>query len=158
MISNISRNIFALAALSLMLAWPEYAWALQSHGEPEGLYVHQIAHILFAGALAYLVWHTRRTQEFSERGWKYLQLFCLLTIAWNVIAFTGHQVQEYLSIDDFLNKGSWHELITYPITIAKALHYLTKMDHLLFTPALLALMISLRCFYRDALTRRERRP
>ena len=50
----------------LLLGQTESAWALQSHGAPEGIYVHQMAHVLFMGALAYLYWHTRRSQD---GGW-----------------------------------------------------------------------------------------
>src|SRR5690606_16026838 len=45
----------------LVLGQTESAWALQSHGAPEGIYVHQMSHLLFMGALAYLYWHTRRS-------------------------------------------------------------------------------------------------
>ena len=62
----------------LVLGQTESAWALQAHGAPEGIYVHQMAHLLFMGALAYLYWHTRRSPVLVSKGWKYLQLFCIL--------------------------------------------------------------------------------
>lgn len=126
------------------------AWALQSHGAPEGLYVHQMAHALFMASLAYLYWHTRRTQELTSKGWKYLQLFCVLLFFWNVLAFSGHQALEHLSSTDFIHKNTWGERLVAPITFIKALYYITKMDHFLVVPALLALVISLRTFYLEA--------
>jgi len=132
--------------LLFLFAAPENIWALQSHGAPEGIYVHQIAHILFMGALIYLYWHTRRTPELHSRGWKYLQIFCILFAAWNLLAFVGHETFSYLKPEDFINKSSWNEQLAGPLTFIKLLYFITKMDHLLYVPALLALVISLRTF------------
>lgn len=136
--------------LSLLLALPEQSWALQSHGPPEGLYVHQIAHVLFMGALGYLYWHTRVTQEPGHRGWKYLQVFCVLMFLWNMVAFTGHEAFEHLLPGDFHAEGTLGEQLVEPLTSVKLLYFVTKLDHLLFVPALLALLVSLRGFYRQA--------
>lgn len=137
--------------LLLLFGNVETSWALQSHSTPEGIYVHQMSHLLFMGALMYLYWHTRRTPELSSRGWKYLQLFCILFAVWNLLALVGHEALEYLTPVDFIDKSSWKEQIAPPITPLKLIYFLTKMDHLLYVPALLALVISLRTFCRDAL-------
>ncbi|PIE63459.1 MAG: hypothetical protein CSA26_12720, partial [Desulfobacterales bacterium] len=127
------------------------AWALQSHPAPEGIYVHQMAHVLFMVSLAYLFWHTRKTQESGNKGWKYLQLFCLLFFCWNLLAFTGHEVLKYLEPSDFIDKGSLSARIAGPLNLSKILYYITKMDHCLVVPAFWALVISLRKFYKEAL-------
>ncbi len=135
----------------LVLGQTESAWALQSHGAPEGIYVHQMAHLLFMGALAYLYWHTRRSPVFASKGWKYLQLFCILLFCWNLLAFAGHEAFEHLSPSDFIDKNSWNEQIAAPLSFIKVLYFITKMDHFLNVPALLALVISLRTFYLEVL-------
>ena len=145
---NRLRLTITMSALLLALAEP--AFALQTHGAPEGIYVHQMAHVLFTAALAYLYWHTRRTQETTGRGWFYFQLFCLFLIFWNILAFTGHEVFEHLSDSDFIARDTWGARLVPPITFTKLLHYLTKMDHFLIVPALVALVLSLRSFYLDA--------
>ncbi len=132
--------------LLFLLLGSDSAWALQSHGAPEGIYVHQMAHLLFMGALVYLYWHTRRTPELRGTGWKYLQRFCVLFAAWNLLAFIGHEAFSYLTPMDFIDKSSWNEQIAGPISFIKLLYFITKMDHLLYVPALLALVISLRTF------------
>jgi hypothetical protein len=129
----------------------ENAWALQSHGAPEGIYVHQMAHILFMGALAYLYWHTRRSPVLISKGWKYLQIFCILLFCWNLLACAGHEAFEHLSPADFIDKNSWKEQIAAPLSFVKVLYFITKMDHFLNVPALIALTISLRIFYLEAL-------
>lgn len=128
----------------------ESAWALQSHGEPEGLYVHQMAHLLFIITLAFLYWHTRKTPAVISKGWRYLQIFCILLICWNSLAFIGHEAYEHLSPGDFLERYTWKEQLAMPLTFVKMLYFVTKMDHLLKVPALLALVISLRTFYLEA--------
>jgi hypothetical protein len=137
--------------LCLLLADSNIAWALQSHGSPEGIYVHQFAHLLFTGALGYLYWHTRLTPELRSSGWKYLQVFCLLFAAWNLLAFVGHEAFSHLKENDFIDKSSWNERLAEPVNFVKMLYFVTKMDHLLFVPAMLALVISLRTFLKDAL-------
>jgi len=139
-----------------LLIHVDQAFALQTHGEPEGIYVHQMAHVLFSAALIYLYWHTRRTQETTSRGWFYFQLFCLFLILWNILAFTGHEVFEHLGDSDFIAKDTWGAKLAPPITFTKLLYYITKMDHFLIVPALMALVVSLRSFYLEAREGRDK--
>ncbi|GAB6191314.1 hypothetical protein [Desulfocastanea catecholica] len=133
----------------LVLGQTESAWALQAHGAPEGIYVHQMAHLLFMGALAYLYWHTRRSPVLVSKGWKYLQLFCILLFCWNVLTFVGHATFEHLLATDFIQRESWGEQLAPPLSVTKTLYFISKMDHFLYLPALIALVISLRTFYLE---------
>ncbi len=144
------RTILISLLFLLLCGAPDNAWALQAHGAKEGIYVHQMAHILFMAALAYLYWHTRRTQEPTDKGWKYLQIFCIFLFFWNILAFTGHEALAHLGSGDFAALHSWRERLVAPITPVKALYYITKMDHFLVVPALWALVLSLRSFYQEA--------
>jgi len=137
-------------AVLLVLGQTESAWALQAHGAPEGIYVHQMAHLLFMGALAYLYWHTRRSPVLVSKGWQYLQLFCILLFCWNVQAFVGHATFENLLATDFIQRESWSEQLAPPLSVTKVLYFISKMDHFLYVPALIALVISLRTFYLEA--------
>jgi hypothetical protein len=144
------RSPFFCTLILILLA-ADQAWALQTHGPPEGIIVHQMSHLLFVLALGYLYLHTRKTPVIESRGWKYLQLFCGLLIAWNLLAFTGHEIFGGLTPEDFIDKGTWREQLAAPFSLAKTLYYITKMDHFLNVPALLALVVSLRTFYHEAL-------
>lgn len=149
--------VFLVPFFVLLLLLPAVpAWALQTHGAPEGLYVHQIAHLLFAVALAYLWWHTRRTPPVASNGWKLLQLFCLMTILWNLSAVIGHEVYQRLDPADILERHTWREQVTLPLDLLKSLHFLTSMDHLLLVPALAALALALRTFYHEILAEERR--
>lgn len=149
--------VFLVPLLTLLFLLPTTpAWALQTHGDPEGLYVHQMAHLLFTVALAYLWWHTRRTPPVASSGWKLLQLFCLLTILWNLLAIVGHEVYLRLDPADFLGRNTWHERLTLPLDLRKGLYLLTSMDHLLLVPALASLALALRAFYHQILAEEQR--
>ena len=130
-------------------------WALQTHVHPEGIYVHQMAHILFVCALAYLYWDIRRT-SFSGRGWVLMRIFCVLMIAWNIVAFTGHIVTSELPGSEIAaGNGYWDSRLLGPITGLKLTYYLVKMDHLVCVPALFFLFLSTRRIYLDSLHQDE---
>lgn len=146
-----SFRLLAILSLTVLLLLPSAdAWALQPHSGPEGLYVHQMAHILFMGALTYLFFHTGRTQDMVSRGWRYLRLFCILLFFWNLMAFVGHETAVHLSHDDFIDEGAWSEQLVFPLNFLKLIYFVAKMDHFLTVPALLALSFSLRSFYLEA--------
>ena len=79
-----SRQVKLMTGLLLLLPglivlFPVQAWALQTHGAPEGIIVHQMAHVFYFGALVYLFWDLRRTMS-QGRGWKFLQIFASSTV------------------------------------------------------------------------------
>ena len=130
---------------------PEESMALQAHGEPEGIYVHQMAHILYMTALCYLYWDTKRS-IFSGRGWTYLRIFCVFTILWNLLALIGHASTDYLRPEDFtVVDGYLSSKINMPLTFVKIVFYTAKLDHLLAVPAMVFLYMSLRSFHKDSL-------
>ena len=147
--SRTQRLFCGLWLVLLLLGMPESSWAIQTHGAPEGLYVHQMAHLFFAGSLVYFYWVIRRN-DFTGRGWRYLQLFCGFMIFWNLLTFTGHAMNLLLTHEDFsAGPGAWHSHMLAPITPVKWIYYLAKLDHLICVPALLFLYLSLRAFYYD---------
>ena len=147
------KGILTLTPLLLALAagfcLPGEALALQVHGEPEGLYVHQMAHIHYLLALGYFYWDIRRT-AFTGRGWRYLQFYCILMAAWNIVAFTGHAVGVSLDPQELLHhNGYLQTILKSPIDLHKFSYFITKLDHLLCVPALFFLFIGMRSFYHS---------
>lgn len=133
----------------LVAGWPETARALQVHGAPEGLYIHQLAHIHFLAALGYLFWDIQRTTFAGGRGWRYLQLFCVLMICWNIVAFTGHIAGGSLVPEDFMRTdGYLQSTLLGPLAGVKLLYYATKLDHLVCVPALFFLFLGMRSLYK----------
>lgn len=142
--------LFFIAFLCTILL-PEKSMALQTHSAPEGIYVHQMAHILYMTAMCYLYWDTKRS-TFSGRGWTYLRIFCVFTILWNLLALIGHASAQQLHPDDFTVTGGYlASKINMPITFIKIVFYTAKLDHLLAVPGMFFLYMGLRSFYKNSL-------
>ncbi len=153
-----SKKTYQLLSIFMVLAvfiMPEQAMAVQTHTAPEGLYVHQFAHIFYAAALGYLFWDLRRN-TFSSKGWKLLQVFCILMILWNVVAFTSHTLAEFIDKSDLTSQAGYLATqLQGPFTPLKVSFYLAKFDHLFSVPALLFLFLSLRTLYRNSCKEEE---
>ncbi len=146
--STVYRGLL-FAPLLLVLLLCKDAWALQTHGSSEGIVVHQLAHIQYLGALAYLFWDIRRS-SFTGVGWVYLQRFCLLMMFWNAIAFIGHFSQMSLAEGAISTEDEYlSALLLLPVTFGKWVYYVTALDHLVCAPALFFLFLAMRSFYRS---------
>ena len=138
------------------LGFASNAWALQVHGAPEGLYVHQMAHLYYIFALGFFSWNIR-SAAFAGRGWNFLQLFCFFMVLWNVLAFCGHIVGVYLPLESLSKPEQYlHAQLFGPFTFDKILFFAAKLDHLLCVPALFFLFLGIRSFYRNAVAEARR--
>ncbi len=136
-----------ICLLLVFLAMPDSAWALQAHGPPEGIYIHQMAHVFFFGSLVYLYRDLSQSST-RERGWAYLRWFCLLMLVWNIVAFVGHAVAFHLAPEHIAQPSSYfHSRLLGPMDTSKMLFYITRFDHLLVVPALFFLYLGLRTLY-----------
>ncbi len=148
-------KIFKPILLALLLPvasflLPEQAWALQAHSPPEGIYVHQLAHIFYAAALGYLLWDIGRN-AFPGKGWRYLQLFCILMIIWNILTFSGHWLGFHIAETDMGHSaGYFSTQLLGPLSSIKLFYFCASLDHLLSVPALFFLFMSLRSLYHSA--------
>jgi hypothetical protein len=128
------------------------ALATQTHGGPEGLYVHQLAHVFFIISMGSLEFWLRQRNLVLEPGWKYIQLAAILFILWNIDAMLVHFMDEHVHILGIENIDFWHiriESLQGQHSLA-VLYYLLKLDHLLCVPAMFFLYKGLRCFVEDA--------
>ncbi len=138
----------AIVIACLLALLPGNAWAIQSHGPPEGLYVHQMAHVHCFLALGYLLWDIRRS-SFAGQGWRYLQLFCILMLFWNVVSFVGHSLAIHIDPDMISATSYFFGRIHGPVTVHKLIFYMTKFDHFIAVPALFFLYIGMRTLYNS---------
>ncbi len=87
---NIVFGVKVLALLTAICFSDATAYAFQEHGPPEGMYIHQLAHICFALSMAGL-WYGIRSSRFrNESSWKLISLGAALLVLWNVMTFSGH--------------------------------------------------------------------
>jgi hypothetical protein len=143
-------NMLALFLPVALILAPNQAWALQSHGASESIYVHQLAHLFYSAALGYLCWDVGRN-AFSGKGWRYLQIFCVLMILWNLVAFSGHWLGMHIADSDIIQPaGYFSSQITGSFSIIKLIYFSATLDHLLSVPALIFLFLSLRSLYHSS--------
>jgi len=140
---NIIR-IFGLAAIIVLIGAAQ-AWATQTHGEPEGLYVHQAAHVFFIFSMGLLIYWLRRRELVREKAWRYIQYSALLFILWNIDTFAVHFLDEQIDLIRTRKLDTWHMQIDTAQGRAwlGQIYYLAKLDHLLCVPALLYLYLGL---------------
>ena len=148
----------AIAALTLgLLCLASPALATQTHGQPEGLYVHQIAHLFFIISMGILEFWLRQRNLVREPGWKYIQLAAVLFILWNVNAMAVHFLDEQIH---WLKVSAFDE---WQISISvngggkslALLYYILKLDHLLCVPAMVCLYLGLKSLLKNTETKKE---
>ncbi|MEW6349915.1 MAG: hypothetical protein AB1646_12685 [Thermodesulfobacteriota bacterium] len=151
------KTISTAFALAISLAGPARAWAFQSHPAPEGLYVHQLAHVCFIAAMGILAYWLERNRLTEQRGWRFIQVSCVLFIAWNVFAFTGHWVEERVPDSSLIGEPDWTARLVIDGSPVVFAYYLLKLDHLVCVPAVVCLFLGIRALFVEANTR-EREP
>ena len=134
----------AFCVIVFLAAFPSAAFAVQAHGGAEGLVAHQIGHVLFIvgmGSLLYKVNFSRMTGP----GWAHFRIFIWLLIAWNVLTFSGHWLNERVPTSQFIKSNGFVEsfLSESPLDFY---YYLTRLDHLLLVPSFVFLFLALRAW------------
>jgi len=130
------------AALLWLFLHPAHSFALQVHPEPEGLYSHQLGHIFFTFSMAVFAFWLQKTRLVDNRGWRYIQVSCIIFILWNMDAFTGHMIESRLSEEAFL-PISYGKALIIERAVAPYLFYILKLDHLLAVPAMIFFLLGL---------------
>lgn len=142
--------IIAIFFLWLSLSVPESALAFQSHAGHEGLCVHQLAHVLFAVTMGILAYWLQTNRFTDRRGWRLVQISCLLFILWNVDAFFGHWLEEMIPDASLVGEPDWTQRISANVEWV-TIYYVLKMDHLWCVPAIICLFAGIRRLFLNAL-------
>jgi hypothetical protein len=133
-----------LGVIAFIIFDPRPTLALQTHGPPEGLYVHQLAHVFFAAALLFLIWQVKYERLVGLPGFRQIRWACGLFVWWNIVAFLGHWSEMLLIPQAF--QGQQGDLSQRLIMsrISAWIYYLTKLDHLILVPAFFLLFRGLK--------------
>lgn len=127
--------------LAIMLETNQ-AWAVQAHGGSEGLVSHQIGHFLFTTGMGYLLFRLRSMHQ-KGAGWLEFKTFVWLLIAWNVMTFSGHWMNEFVVNEKFVKDQA--RTLSFNIeNLHDAIYYLTRLDHLILVPSFAFLLMALR--------------
>jgi hypothetical protein len=138
--------LFALGSL----VFPEVVHAVQTHGEPEGLYAHQVGHMAFLAAMIYIGFRIRGRQG---AGWGFIRLSFIFFAVWNVNAFLVHAIQSSLSPEQFEGPPGGLAQFFFARDWVDVYFFFGKMDHLLCAPATLFLGLGLRRLGRSGADR-----
>jgi hypothetical protein len=107
---------------------------------------------MFALSMGILAYWLESNRFVLEKGWRLIQLSCLLFLVWNLVAFSGHYVEGGLAPDLILGrKGSpnqWLIVGDEPLAVA---YFFLKLDHLVCVPAILLLLLGVRRLYKRTL-------
>jgi hypothetical protein len=134
-----------LSAISLLLD-SSTSFATQTHGQPEGLYAHQMAHAFFIISMWIFDFWLRQRKLVNEPGWRQIQIAAVLFILWNVDAMAVHFLDEQVHILNTRIVDLWQFQIEYAEGYRSLgiLYYLLKLDHLLCVPAMVYLYLGLK--------------
>ncbi|MCX7823153.1 MAG: hypothetical protein N2260_06915 [Syntrophobacterales bacterium] len=143
-------RIFILCLFSIAY-FPSSSLAIQLHGDPEGLFVHQIAHAFFAISMATLLYWLFRMKILFSRGWRFIGLGATFLILWNINAFIGHSIEGSDGVGMVVEGNKWAGIVKfYHLTDGMAiLYYFAKLDHLLCVPAIVSLYLGLKELYSN---------
>jgi len=148
-------KISFLIVVAYLLSDPPAAMAFQSHPAPEGLYAHQLAHGFFILAMAMLAYWLQVNGFTRERGWRLIQMSCILLIVWNLVAFTGPWAEERIIDAVITGEPDWTQRIVVD-SVWTGLYYSFKLDHLVQVPAMLCLALGIRSLYKRAAREEQR--
>ena len=129
-----------IAVAFMLLAAP--AWAVQAHGGTVGLVSHQIGHFLFIIGMGYLLLRLYSIRIKGD-GWFHFKSFLWLLLAWNIMTFMGHWMNEFVEKGKFIKADS--RTLSFTVeNFQDALYYFTRLDHLILVPSFIFLLIALR--------------
>jgi hypothetical protein len=132
----------------MMLAGATPVWATQTHGEPEGLFVHQLAHLFFIISMGLLIYWLRRRNLVQQKAWRFIQYGAMLFILWNIDTFCVHLLDEQVDMIRIRQLDAWHLQIDTAAWYG-LIYYIARLDHLLCVPAMLCLYLGLKRLYHE---------
>jgi len=136
-----SRITWCLCVLLWLMCDTRTALAVQTHGAPEGLYAHQIAHFAFLIAMVY-IW--LRSRHRAGEGWRLIRLSFVFFAVWNLNTLIAHAVAANLDPANFQGYIGPFPRYFVAHSFMDIYFFFGKMDHFLCIPAVLCLGLGLK--------------
>jgi hypothetical protein len=132
----------------VLLSSPGYALAFGPGWVTQGSYVHQTAHLLFAGAMFFFIHEVGRQELRKFRGFRYLRWAAWFFAIWNLDAIVGHFSEWALTNPVILGEGVSKRLVME--SFDSWLFYVTQLNHfILLPPAFYLFYRGLKAFARE---------
>ncbi len=147
-IALLIRILFGVLLVLLFQVDP--AHATQQHADPEGLYSHLIAHIIFIITMIVLVVQIYKSRPHKQRGWTHIGIAALLFLFWNIDTFTVHIITESLA-KEVIDKsgGLWSSSIDISTFNAKIYYFGKIFDHVFLGSSVFVFFRGLVAFQND---------
>jgi hypothetical protein len=132
------RSAWILCGLvAVVLFAPRPGLAFEMRWETQGSYVHQMAHVVFAIAMVYLIYEIKGNELRGRPGFTSLFWACVLLVWWNLDAVVGHVLDWTLLTPVILGEGldrrllmdNWH---TWGFYITQITHFLLPLPAFYF--------------------------
>jgi hypothetical protein len=135
----------------IILTTADPAFATQTHGGPEGLVVHQIAHLFFLTSMGTLAYWIQARGLSRQRAWRLIRYAAIMLMVWNTDAFLAHLLDEQTRLIAVHHVDSFHlSIVPRPgFEFLVPFYYLVKLDHLFCVPALILLYLGLRTLLHE---------
>lgn len=147
---HLKNRLSNLPYLILAFGWlfidPSPAAATQGHSGIEGVYVHQMAHLLFLLSMVLLILRLHKNGLTRQKGWRLIQYAALFFILWNLDAMAVHLMDDQLKVIQTHAMGPWmmHISSRPPSTTLEVFYYVARLDHFLCVPAMFFLYTGLK--------------
>jgi len=138
------KSLFICFLAASGFFFPPTVFATQSHGAPEGLYVHQLSHLFFFFSMGILIYWLRVRNLVREIGWRYIQYAAFFFILWTLDAFAAHMLDEQFQWVKVTRMDRWHIRLDSSSNLLNIFYYIIKLDHLLCVPAIIFLYAGLK--------------
>jgi hypothetical protein len=146
-LAHILSGVFVFLFLSprYALAQGWFQWGT------EGSYVHQLAHLLFCGAMLFFIYEMRQEKLQRYRGFRYLIWGCAILAFWNLDAVVGHTLEWGRTNRVIMGHGLTQQLLMEDGE--SWFYYVTKIDHFaLLIPAFFLYYRGLKTLARESRT------
>ena len=130
-----------LGTTFFLLFFPDFAFAIQTHSESEGIVVHQLGHLFFLFSMVILILTITSKELNRQKGWRLIQWAAFFFILWNITTFTAHLLDNQLNTVTISNISFSEITITAEngSRLIEIGYFLLKLDHFLCVPAIIFL-------------------
>ncbi len=134
--------------VALLLLNPRPSLAIPIHGNPQGFFIHQAAHLLVAGAMFFFLYTLKREGLLQFRGFRLLGWASGIFGIWNLEHYVGHWSEIFLLNPVILGQGLSKRLLMDDFNTW--VYYFTQLDYWILAISFYFLYRGLKALAQDS--------
>jgi hypothetical protein len=138
---------------ALLLLNPRPSLAIPIHGNPQGFFVHQAAHLLITWAMVFFIYTLKREGLLQFRGFRLLAWASGIFGFWSLEHFLGHFSEIYLTNPVIMGRGLSERLLMESFNTW--VYYFTHLDNWILVISFYLLYRGLKVLSQEAQTGRR---